>query len=114
MDRFSSILGVVLGVKGHETPSGDFEVSDFCLPGYPDIPERKVLDEEQYVALISGLGACREVAPDIQLLMDFLNGQLGAGTDLQEASKISRVILAGNTFGVSATVRRTILYWNAF
>lgn len=37
--------GVVVAVKGHVLPNGDFEVSDMCYAGVPPQPPRPAIDQ---------------------------------------------------------------------
>lgn len=56
-------------------------------------------EDPKYVALLSGLnlGADDQLDMRTQLLSEFLGGELGSSADEISSSKISRVILAGNS-----------------
>lgn len=93
------VTGLVIGVLGVESSSGHFEVLDVaypCLPPQPAMPE---LDQDVYIALVSGLNVGEEstYGLQIQLLIDYLNGELGSPQDIERVSKITRVIFAGNS-----------------
>lgn len=61
--------------------------------------------DPKYVALLSGLniGADDQLDMRTQLLAEFLGGELGSSADEVSSSKISRVILAGNSIIKPAT-----------
>ena len=42
ISKASVVTGVIIGALGMETPAGDFEVIDYCLPGLAPQRERKV------------------------------------------------------------------------
>ncbi|KAI0078170.1 hypothetical protein K474DRAFT_1706721 [Panus rudis PR-1116 ss-1] len=115
-DRIRSaglVTGVILGALGIETNSGDFEVVDYCFAGMaPQIQsdwdkteneEKMDVDEssdtDEWVAVVSGLevGEPSPADAQIELLAEFLTGELGGFPDQFTASKISRVIIAGNS-----------------
>ncbi|KAJ1821412.1 DNA polymerase delta small subunit Cdc1 [Coemansia sp. RSA 2599] len=96
--------GIVAAVLGVETAEGDFEVADICFaPMAPQQP-RPALDEDKYVALVSGLGmtAERPMTLALQLLAETLCGGLGGGSSMQPlAARIAQVVLAGDTMQLS-------------
>lgn len=47
--------GVVLAVRGRAEPGGDFVVDAVLLPGLPPQPARPPVQEDMYVAIVSGL-----------------------------------------------------------
>jgi len=47
--------GIVVAVRGRAEPGGDFVVSDVMWPGLAPQPERPLMDQDKYVALVSGL-----------------------------------------------------------
>ncbi|KAI9342995.1 DNA polymerase alpha/epsilon subunit B-domain-containing protein [Pilaira anomala] len=94
------VTGMVVGILGKEIASGAFEAIDICLPGLADqdpLPETN--HDAKYVALLSGLNIGEENGLDmrIELLSEFLTGELGSSLDQKSSSTISRVILAGNS-----------------
>ncbi|KAI8372381.1 DNA polymerase alpha/epsilon subunit B-domain-containing protein [Choanephora cucurbitarum] len=96
------VTGAVIGVLGKEVTRGAFEVMDICLPGMAEQePLRKKgnQDEANYAAILSGLHVGGKDQDDLrmQLLADFLTGELGSSADAQSSSRITRVILAGNS-----------------
>ncbi|RKP02143.1 hypothetical protein CXG81DRAFT_11167 [Caulochytrium protostelioides] len=108
LESHTLVSGVIAAFLGHELPSGEFHVDDICFatPGPclplppaagPDAPKR-------YVALVSGieLGAPNSLAPELDLLVDYLCGELGGPTDAP--ASLVRVIVAGNTLTTSAWV----------
>lgn len=98
------ITGSVIGVLGLENKHGEFDVLDFCLPGFPArIPRTLPTIEDdslepKYIAFISGLEIGNEAYDSLktQLLFEYLTGELGCFADQVHASQIIRVIFAGN------------------
>lgn len=75
-------------------------------------------DSDEWVALVSGLevGALSPSDAQIQLLVEFLTGESGEEHDQLLSSRISRLIIAGNSFaevvaatsGIEEEDRRTV------
>ena len=63
--------------------------------------------EDKYVALVSGLeiGSKSSNQLSVQLLTDFLTGQLGSFEDQQEAAQIGHVIFVGNNLSDEIEVK---------
>ncbi|KAI9305083.1 DNA polymerase alpha/epsilon subunit B-domain-containing protein, partial [Cunninghamella echinulata] len=98
------VSGMVVGILGKETTSGAFEVLDICYPGIPPQSAFSIKDQpsenDKYVAILSGLNVGTEnsdIDLKIQLLTEYLTGELGNTKDQINISKITRVILAGNS-----------------
>ncbi|THH33896.1 hypothetical protein EUX98_g321 [Antrodiella citrinella] len=110
------VTGVILGALGIETNSGDFEVVDYCFAGMApqettwtsaasgsdDMEvdtESSSSSQDEWVALVSGLevGALSPADAPIELLVEFLTGELGGQQDQASSSRISRIIIAGNS-----------------
>lgn len=131
------VTGVILGVLGMETPSGEFEVVDLCTTGMApqsrsetenegedrmDVDGEKIqsplrsLDlnnggvdvngaststsPDEWIAVVSGLdiGQISTSDAEIQMLVEYLTGEGGSPEDQLSASKISRLIIAGNAY----------------
>jgi len=104
------ITGAVIGVLGLENKHGDFELLDYCLPGYPERIPHSIMkmeveeegegekDEPKYIAFLSGIEIGNEAYNSLktQLLFEYLTGELGCIADQVHASQIIRVIFAGN------------------
>ena len=62
-------------------------------------------DSDEWVALVSGLevGAPRPCDAQIQMLVEFLTGELGDSEDQLTSSRISRLIIAGNSIAEVVT-----------
>lgn len=113
---------MIVGILGKETDTGAFEAVDVCLPGMAEqdpLPHHgKYIDcafhwsfkfdiysfsldtkNPKYAALLSGLniGSDDQVDMRLQLLSEFLSGELGSNADEVSSASISRVILAGNS-----------------
>ncbi|KAH9985573.1 hypothetical protein BJV77DRAFT_1031940 [Russula vinacea] len=109
------VTGVIVGVFGAETSSGDFEVIDLCFPGMAplageddrmdtdDIPGTSTDSDSgaanEYVAFISGLdiGSSPVSEAQTQVLVDYLTGACGDFDGQCFASQISRLVVLGNS-----------------
>eukprot|EP00041_Stephanoeca_diplocostata_P028186 m.789764 g.789764 ORF g.789764 m.789764 type:complete len:484 (-) comp23324_c1_seq2:70-1521(-) len=98
------VTGVVIAVMGRELASGEFGVEDYCfaLPG-PQAPLQGALtssSSDRFVVLISGLCIGASSAKSLlglQLFVDYATGQLGSTAEQETASRICRVVIAGNS-----------------
>ena len=110
------VTGIVVGVLGREIAGGEFEVLDIC---YPTLSKQKPLPslngtcqilpsewliltlnvEDRYIALASGLlvGSDSSFDLPVQLMVDYLTGELGCASDQSLNSKVVKLILAGNS-----------------
>jgi DNA polymerase delta subunit 2 len=89
---------MIVGILGKEISSGVFEAIDICLPGMPDQDPLVAREDDKYVAILSGLSVGNaDNDMRIQLMSEFLTGELGSHQDEKSSSIISRVILAGNS-----------------
>jgi len=109
------VTGVIVGVLGAETSSGDFEAIDLCFPGMaPQAGENDRMDSDdisgtptdsdtgagnEYVAFISGLdiGSSPASEAQTQVLADYLTGACGDFDGQRFASQISRLVVLGNS-----------------
>ncbi|KAI0255404.1 DNA polymerase alpha/epsilon subunit B-domain-containing protein [Lactifluus subvellereus] len=107
------VTGVIVGVLGAETTSGEFEVVDLCYPGMApqaDEDDRMDIDDisrtnsdggarNEYVAFISGLdiGLSPAAEAQTQVLVEYLTGSCGDLDGQGFASQISRLIILGNS-----------------
>ncbi|TFK90949.1 hypothetical protein K466DRAFT_542531 [Polyporus arcularius HHB13444] len=114
------VTGVIMGALGIETNNGDFEVVDICFPGmapqpsaglpWPapkksddsmDVDGQSSAGADEWVALVSGLevGAANAAEGQVQLLAEYLAGEVGGLSDQSQSARISRLIIAGNSLG---------------
>eukprot|EP00123_Amoebidium_parasiticum_P000612 comp11460_c0_seq1/m.5893 comp11460_c0_seq1/g.5893 ORF comp11460_c0_seq1/g.5893 comp11460_c0_seq1/m.5893 type:complete len:485 (-) comp11460_c0_seq1:167-1621(-) len=98
------VTGVVIGVLGREVAGGDFLVLDYCFAGLapqPPLPVHMDDGPAPYVALVSGLKIGKDTHDTlpVQLLVDYITGQLGALPEQEFQSQVVRVIIAGNSLG---------------
>ncbi|XP_064637842.1 DNA polymerase delta subunit 2-like isoform X2 [Lineus longissimus] len=101
IDVHKFATGVVIAVKGiePETDKGKFHVEEHCFQCLPSQVPRPVVEKDRYVALVSGfdIGNTTEDSLGLQLMVDFLTGQLGDVGQQEAAASIARVIIAGNS-----------------
>ncbi|GAA5951073.1 hypothetical protein JCM3765_004673 [Sporobolomyces pararoseus] len=111
------VTGTIVACLGAETSSGDFEVFEYLYCGMPDQPnvtnntttsqdadKEEDDDEGEWIGLVSGLemGNHQQVGDlRTELMAEWLNGELGLedddDSDREEAIKVSRLILCGNS-----------------
>ncbi|KAF9009363.1 DNA polymerase alpha/epsilon subunit B-domain-containing protein [Cyathus striatus] len=104
------VTGVIIGALGMETPNGDFEVVDICYPGMPPQSAVSLGSEDgdqmdvdnapdEWIAIVSGLdiGSSSTSDAQIQMLVEYLAGEGGGMDEQTSASRISRLIIAGNS-----------------
>jgi DNA polymerase delta subunit 2 len=104
------VTGLVVAVLGAETAAGDFQVQDICYPGAaPQEPVQEAKSKasmevdagNQWVAMVSGLN----IGPPsssadfkINLLVEYLLGEVGIADDQHGVATITRLIVAGDSF----------------
>lgn len=116
------VTGCIIAVMGTENANGDFEVIDLKVPDLPRQPQRWERDEASAVisnrsgrkrklgseekrsergkiAIVSGLGISGDQGDTLtlDLLMEYLLGEACGLSEQAEVSKISRLIIAGNS-----------------
>ena len=116
------VTGCIIAAMGTENSNGEFEVVDIKIADLARQPQRwerdngelampgqeakkkEVLNNRKRassskVAILSGLGISGEEADGLclDLLMEYLLGESGGTTEQQGASKISRLIIAGDS-----------------
>ncbi|OJJ44641.1 hypothetical protein ASPZODRAFT_134724 [Penicilliopsis zonata CBS 506.65] len=105
------VTGAVVAVLGTENANGDFEVVDVKVPDLPSQPRRWNKTEDKKdggkgkIAFVSGLGITGTSSDTLalELLTDYLLGYTSPSGD-EDASKITRLIIAGNSLGSGATL----------
>ncbi len=98
------VTGLVVGVLGRiDGHTGFFNVHDYVLPGYPIPTALAVKSPPMYVAIVSGLqiGSPNSNPMAFELLKEFLMGNSFSDTHKELASKIARLIVAGDTLYVN-------------
>ncbi|KAF9173907.1 hypothetical protein BGX21_008206 [Mortierella sp. AD011] len=96
------VTGVVMGILGSEDVNGDFKVVDVCYSVNPPQEQISLMDTDEgdkYVALVSGLGiGSSEFKPlQLDLLAEYLTGEIGGIKEQTNSSNIVRVMIAGNS-----------------
>merc|ERR1712048_384683 len=104
--------GMITAVRGSEKQGGVFTVEDRVLAGLypqptPTLDKSLLNGEDRYVVLVSdlGIGGKGTNMTSLQLLVDMICGRLGSTQDQEEFSKISRLILAGNSLSEETSGR---------
>ena len=112
------VTGCIIAVMGTENANGDFEIIDMKFPDLARQPQRWERDEAEAVlangtgkrrsteakqggkvAIVSGLSISGDEADTLtmDLLMEFLLGEACGPSTQEEVSRISRLIVAGNS-----------------
>ena len=115
------VTGCIIAVMGTENANGEFEVVDIKVPDLPRQPQRWERDEGSAlltngegkqkldgqtakseggkIAIISGLSITGDEGDGLtlDLLMEYLLGEASGQVTQQEASRISRLVIAGNS-----------------
>lgn len=111
--RSMLITGVVAAVLGTETRAGDFDVVDAVFaslpPPHPSNPLAGIkaeTAEDQWAVLMSGLAIGGESALEselsLQLLVEYLTGELGDDEDRNSVSHVVAAVIAGNSLAPPA------------
>jgi len=103
----SLVSGVMVALKGIIDSSGIFDVHDWTTCGEQFEYQETAMfsiehrnDEPKFVLLVSGLDICDSISGEVfalQMLVDFIHGNLGSAEDRNIAKGIVRVVLAGNS-----------------
>lgn len=94
------VTGVLCAALGEEGSGGKFVVEELCFVGLPESKmQQSTPDEDRYALLVSGLGlsGCVDGLLRVELLVDYITGQLGQLQEQQAISKVTRVVIAGNS-----------------
>lgn len=119
------VTGVITAVLGTENANGDFEVLDLHIPELPPQPRRWERDDEEQddgkmdvdretqpgkkIAIVSGLDISGTEADtlNLSLLSEYLLGEALDDEDQEAVSKISRLVIAGNSIASDAIPNQT-------
>jgi len=96
------VTGVLCAALGTEGSGGKFIVEELCFVGLPHPQtQQPTPDEDRYVLLVSGLGmsSCVDGLLRVELLVDYITGQLGHQEEQKAVAKVARVVIAGNSVG---------------
>lgn len=99
LDVHSHVTGVPAAVLGQVGSDGRFAVEEFCYAGLPEQIDRPIAEADTYLVLVSGLGLAEKADSMLpfQLLVDYVSGFLGCDPDQEKASRVVRVVFAGNS-----------------
>jgi len=96
------VNGVVVGAWGREARGGNFRVKELI---FPLIPAVKTEGEDVELVVVSGLDLigddCGDYLESCQLAVDWICGAAGGPQDHNMASKVERVVFAGNSLAES-------------
>lgn len=94
------VTGAVAGVLGYETPEGDLDVHHLFFPGPPPPVSMPAAPTPGSIVLASGLLAGDDAHPErdmaLELLLEWLTGELVAPAAQAAQARISSLVIAGN------------------
>ena len=120
------VTGCIIAVMGTENANGDFEVVDLKVPDLPRQPQRWERDDVESIttsaknkssnttraegaklAIVSGLGIAGDEAESLtlDLLTEWLLGEAAGPTEQKAVTRISRLILAGNSLAEASPIQ---------
>lgn len=99
IDVLTHVTGVPVAVLGEVGADGRFVVEDVCYAGLPKQIERPLIQSDRFLVLVSGVGLAEKAESllPFQLLVDYVSGFLGCDSDQERASRVTRVVMAGNS-----------------
>lgn len=100
------VTGCIVGVLGIEIQAGIFEIMDIA---YPSISPQLTMNPTpgNKLILVSGLNIGDDTTSDLRLemLAQYVRGELGLDVDKENMSQVSRMIIAGDSIEPLAEVR---------
>lgn len=97
------VTGCYVGVLGIEVESGVFEVMDVVYPtmapqrALPVLHDLAVPADEEYIAIVSGLNISNEEDLKLDLLSQYLIGELGLDETREKTRRIARLLVVGDS-----------------
>lgn len=112
LDTPTSVTGAIIAVYGiePENDQGKFYIEDYCFQELPAQVPRPVLEQDKYIAFISGIeaGGSKEKTFPLQLFVDLVTGQVGDAGQQEDSANIVRVIVAGNSLSQDTQDKESI------
>jgi DNA polymerase delta subunit 2 len=129
IDPANFVTGVAIALRGKMNPNGFFETSEYTYPGIPSIecmpkgyeklvtredskepmPIFEDLEDREFVAFVSGLEFGNKTEKmTIELLAKWILGHYGTPDERMLSSKVSRIIIGGNSIGEEADIDEVI------
>eukprot|EP00658_Telonema_sp_P-2_P049703 TRINITY_DN37832_c0_g1_i1.p1 TRINITY_DN37832_c0_g1~~TRINITY_DN37832_c0_g1_i1.p1 ORF type:complete len:378 (-),score=101.19 TRINITY_DN37832_c0_g1_i1:142-1275(-) len=92
------VTGLVCALKG-TISNGEFVPTAVCWPSVDPTRLLPNVQEDMYVALVSGLSIGSKESNTLctQMMVEYLTGRVGGDEDIQLAASVCRVIVAGNS-----------------
>ncbi|KZT28588.1 hypothetical protein NEOLEDRAFT_1161072 [Neolentinus lepideus HHB14362 ss-1] len=122
VEKAELVTGVIIAALGIETPSGEFQVVDICPAGLAPQPDAEPSQDDEmevddtaagssdeWIGVVSGLniGSISPADAEMQMLAEYLVGEVGGPDEFGSSSKISRLIIAGDS--LSSVVTTTVV-----
>ncbi|XP_033333452.2 DNA polymerase delta subunit 2 isoform X1 [Megalopta genalis] len=100
MNIQSVVTGIVCAVFGHQLENGEFDVIDWCYPGYTSNLAKSIKPLEQLgkILIISGLDLVNNTQSlNLNLFSEWVTGMIGSSVIQTEVASIVCIIIAGNS-----------------
>lgn len=90
------MTGITIALLGADVGSGKFQAEDHIFCGFQNQIEFPILNDDSYVIFLSGLDFINyeKILPNLEIFMQRISGVFG---DVDNISKIVRIIIAGNS-----------------
>lgn len=97
------VTGIPCAILGSEISMGQFEVEEYVFVGCSEQIERPIFTDDRLVVFISGIDMANPTVNlmALQLFIDWVSGLAANKDDLDEVSKICRVVIVGNSIRAS-------------
>lgn len=97
------VTGIPCAILGSEISMGQFEVEEYVFVGCSEQIERPIFTDDRLVVFISGIDMANQTDSlmALQLFIDWVIGLSANKDELDEVSKICRVIIVGNSIRAS-------------
>ncbi|XP_044737618.1 DNA polymerase delta subunit 2-like [Chrysoperla carnea] len=107
------VTGVPCAILGSELSLGQFKVEEYVFVDCSEQIERPIFNDDRFVVFISGIDMANQTDSlmALQLFIDWVIGLSANKDQLNEVSKICRVIIVGNSIRASADnkVKKSLL-----
>lgn len=101
LDRHVMVTGCIVAVLGVEIQPGVFEIMDVAYPQMapqPPLAPPAAAGARGKIAFVSGLNmSSAEERLEVELLKQWLCGEVGGGADAQRSSQVERLVIAGDS-----------------
>lgn len=96
MDGRKLVTGITIALLGTDIGNGKFQIDEHMFCGFRSQIELPIINDDTYLVFLSGLDFVNyeKVLPSLEIFMQRISGVFG---DLENISKIVRIIITGNS-----------------